>query len=55
MRIENPKGNRIQQIFIGDESLIKEKIYDTAFVTIQGVPATVENSSFLTIFTLFHN
>ncbi len=38
MRIENPKGHRIQQIFIGDEPLIKEKSYETAFVTIQGVP-----------------
>ena len=38
MRIENPKGNRIQQIFIGDEPLIKEKSYKASFVTSQGVP-----------------
>ncbi len=38
MRIENPKGNRIQQIFIGDEPLIKYKTYEAAFVTIEGVP-----------------
>ena len=38
MRIENPKGNRIQQIFIGDEPLIKEKNYKAAFVTAQGIP-----------------
>jgi S-sulfosulfanyl-L-cysteine sulfohydrolase len=38
MRIENPNKHRIQQIFIGDESLIKDKIYKTAFVTTQGVP-----------------
>jgi len=38
MRIENPKGHRIQQVFISDERLIKEKTYETAFVTIQGVP-----------------
>lgn len=38
MRIENPNKHRIQQIFIGDESLIKDKIYKTAFVTMQGVP-----------------
>lgn len=38
MRIENPSGHRIQQIFIGGELLIKEKIYKAAFVTMQGVP-----------------
>ncbi len=38
MRIENPKGNRIQQIFVGEEPLVKEKFYKAAFVTIQGVP-----------------
>lgn len=38
MRIENPKGHRIQQIFIGDEPLINEKIYTVAFATEQGVP-----------------
>jgi sulfur-oxidizing protein SoxB len=38
MRIENPKGHRIQQIFIGDDVLIKEKKYLAAFVTMQGVP-----------------
>lgn len=38
MRIENPKGYRIQQLFIGDEPLIKEKTYKATFVTMQGVP-----------------
>lgn len=38
MRIENPKGYRIQQILIGDEPLIKDKTYEAAFVTMQGVP-----------------
>ncbi|NDP27398.1 MAG: bifunctional metallophosphatase/5'-nucleotidase [Flavobacterium sp.] len=38
MRIENPKGNRIQQIFIGNEPLDKKKYYKTSFVTSQGVP-----------------
>lgn len=38
MRIENPKGHRIQQIFIGDRSMNKEEIYKVAFVTEQGVP-----------------
>ena len=38
MRIENPKGHRIQQIYIGDEPLVKSKIYKTVFVTTQAVP-----------------
>ena len=38
MRIENPKGNRIQQMFVGDEPLQREKTYKAAFVTTQGVP-----------------
>ncbi len=38
MRIENPHGHRIQQIFIGNNILIKEKIYTVAFVTTQGIP-----------------
>ena len=44
MRIENPKGHRIQQIFIGDEPLIKEKTYKAAFVTMQGVPEKLGNN-----------
>ncbi|MDP3945311.1 MAG: bifunctional metallophosphatase/5'-nucleotidase [Lutibacter sp.] len=38
MRIENPKGHRIQQIFIGEDLIQKEKTYSAAFVTSQGVP-----------------
>lgn len=38
MRIENPNGHRIQQIFIGDAPLVKAQIYKAAFVTEQGVP-----------------
>ena len=38
MRIENPKNHRIQQIFINNMLLRKNKIYKTAFVTTQGVP-----------------
>lgn len=44
MRIENPKDHRIQQIFIGDAPLIKEKIYKAAFVTSQGVPEKLGNN-----------
>lgn len=38
MRIENPKYYRIQQIFIGDETLRKDQTYKVVFVTMQGVP-----------------
>lgn len=38
MRIENPNGHRIQQIFIGEEPLRKEQTYKAVFVTVQGVP-----------------
>lgn len=38
MRIENPEGHRIQQIFIGNELLVKEKSYIASFVTSQGIP-----------------
>lgn len=38
MRIENPKGHRIQEIYIGNTPLDKKKYYTTSFVTSQGVP-----------------
>lgn len=38
MRIENPAGNRIQQIFADGEPLQNKKLYKVAFVTSQGVP-----------------
>lgn len=41
MRIENPNKHRIQQIFVGDEILMKDKKYKIAFVTMQGVPKTL--------------
>lgn len=40
MRIENPNGHRIQQIFIGEEPMIPSRYYKAAFVTTQGVPIT---------------
>lgn len=39
LRIENPTGYRIQQAFIGNRPLIKNQLYQVAFVTSQGVPA----------------
>jgi S-sulfosulfanyl-L-cysteine sulfohydrolase len=38
MRIENPKGSRIQEIYFGKEHLKKDKTFKVAFVTTQGVP-----------------
>jgi 2',3'-cyclic-nucleotide 2'-phosphodiesterase (5'-nucleotidase family) len=37
-KIENPAGQRIQQVFIGNEPLETSRKYHTAFVTEQGVP-----------------
>ncbi|MES2873814.1 5'-nucleotidase C-terminal domain-containing protein [Daejeonella sp. JGW-45] len=38
IRIENPKGFRLQDVFIGKEHLRPGSIYKVAFVTQQGVP-----------------
>lgn len=38
IKIENPKGTRIQHLFIGDEKVQKDAVYKAAFVTVQGVP-----------------
>ena len=37
-KIENPVGQRIQQLFAGDEEVQPDKHYTAAFVTMQGVP-----------------
>lgn len=37
-KIENPKGNRVLQIFVGEKPLEREKTYTATFVTTQGVP-----------------
>ena len=37
IKIENPFGQRVQQLFIGDEPLQTGRYYPTAFVTEQGV------------------
>lgn len=50
MRIENPKGYRIQQLFIGDKLIEKDAVYKVAFVTEQGVPKKLgSNRTDLTI------
>lgn len=38
LKIENPVGHRIQQIFIGNEALELSRIYQGVFVTDQGIP-----------------
>lgn len=38
-KIENPYGQRIQYLFVQGEPVDYEKVYDTVFVTSQGVPA----------------
>jgi S-sulfosulfanyl-L-cysteine sulfohydrolase len=38
IRIENPKGHRIQKLFIGQNEVKSDEIYKAAFVTEQGVP-----------------
>ncbi len=37
IKIENPSGQRVQQIFVGDELLQPKRHYPTSFVTEQGV------------------
>ncbi|MFO7574904.1 MAG: 5'-nucleotidase C-terminal domain-containing protein [Bacteroidales bacterium] len=37
-KIENPSGNRIQRLFVGNEEIQADKFYSATFVTMQGVP-----------------
>ena len=37
IKIENPPGQRVQQVFVGDEELQPGRHYPAAFVTEQGV------------------
>jgi S-sulfosulfanyl-L-cysteine sulfohydrolase len=39
IRIENPAGNRVQEIYYGDKHLDPDAVYKVSFVTSQGVPA----------------
>ncbi|OLY94505.1 5'-nucleotidase [Cnuella takakiae] len=41
IKLENPKGQRIQQLFIDKQPVDKERSYTVAFVTKQGVPENV--------------
>ena len=37
IKIENPAGQQVQQVFVGDELIQPRRYYPTAFVTEQGV------------------
>lgn len=37
-KIENPYGERIQELFVGDEKVDKDRVYKAVYVTSQGVP-----------------
>lgn len=38
IKLENPYGMRVQDLFIGEKLVEKEKNYLATFVTVQGVP-----------------
>jgi S-sulfosulfanyl-L-cysteine sulfohydrolase len=38
VKVENPSGSRIQQMFVGAEELERESTHTVAFITTQGVP-----------------
>lgn len=37
-KVENPKGTRLQKLFIGGQAVELEKVYTVGYVTYQGVP-----------------
>ena len=38
LKLENPKGTRVQKLFIAGEEVIPDKEYTVSYVTNQGVP-----------------
>lgn len=38
VKIENPKGERVDRLFVGDEPIDPDHVYPCAFITTQGVP-----------------
>lgn len=38
-KVENPKGQRIQELFVRAERVRPDKVYTAAYVTMQAVPA----------------
>lgn len=39
-KLENPSGQRVQEVFIGEQRLEQKQVYPAVFVTEQGVPST---------------
>ena len=44
VKLENPAGMRVQDLFIGGEKVEKDRVYEAAFVTTQGVPEKYDKS-----------
>ncbi len=44
VKIENPRGQRIQELFVGGERVQPDNVYRAAFVTTQGVPEAYGSS-----------
>lgn len=38
VKLENPKGQRMQNLFINGEKVELDRTYEAVFVTVQGVP-----------------
>jgi len=38
-KVENPSDHRIQEFFVGEERLDRDKTYEASFITTQGIPA----------------
>src|SRR5699024_8246207 len=45
VKLENPAGMRVQDLFIGGEKVEKDRVYEAAFVTTKGVPEKYDKSS----------
>ncbi|MEV9641104.1 bifunctional metallophosphatase/5'-nucleotidase [Mammaliicoccus sciuri] len=37
-KLENPSGQRMQSLFVGNEPVAMDRLYNVAFITMQGVP-----------------
>ncbi len=38
LKVENPKGNRVVRLYIGEKEVVLDKVYRIAYITKQGVP-----------------
>ncbi len=39
LKLENPKENKLQEIYFGDEKIEDDRIYKAAYITVQAIPA----------------